>query len=142
MNATHLTGSRAAVEVSRSRGVARGDLIFVGGEGCQDFALLALRNLKEVQGPSEFGRDLIEFCGRDAKIPVSLFKTERRRTWLGGRELEGSTGNVANPKRPHELKAGESVQVLGMPLPQPRVLGLLADDRVLHDGVADVLHHR
>lgn len=29
-----------------------------------------------------------------------------------------------------------------MPFPQPRVLGLLADDRVLYDGVAEVIHHR
>ena len=28
--------------------VAGGDLVFVGGEGCQDFALLALRDLEEV----------------------------------------------------------------------------------------------
>jgi hypothetical protein len=40
--------------------VAGGDLVFVGGEGCQDFALLALRNLEEVQGPSEFRCDLID----------------------------------------------------------------------------------
>ena len=43
--------------------VAGGDLAFVGGEGCQDFGLLAFRDLDEVQGPSEFRRDLIEFCG-------------------------------------------------------------------------------
>jgi putative SOS response-associated peptidase YedK len=29
-----------------------------------------------------------------------------------------------------------------VPLPQLRVLGLLADDGVLHDGVAEVIHHR
>ena len=32
--------------------VAGGDLIFVGGEGCQDFALLALRDLCEIKGAS------------------------------------------------------------------------------------------
>jgi hypothetical protein len=36
--------------------VAGGDLVFVGGKGCQDFGLLALRHLDEVQGPSEFVR--------------------------------------------------------------------------------------
>lgn len=45
------------------RGVAGGDLVLVGGEGCQDFGLLPLWNLEEVQGPSEFRCDLIEFCG-------------------------------------------------------------------------------
>ena len=42
------------------RDVAGGDLVFVGGEGCQNFALLAFRDLEEVQGPSEFGCDFIE----------------------------------------------------------------------------------
>jgi hypothetical protein len=31
-----------------ARDVTGGDLIFVGGEGCQDFGLLALRDLEEV----------------------------------------------------------------------------------------------
>jgi hypothetical protein len=41
--------------------VASGDLILVGGESCQDFGLLALGDLDEVQGPplsaglSDFG---------------------------------------------------------------------------------------
>ena len=39
------------------RDVAGGDLVFVGGEGCQYFGLLALRDLDEVQGPSEFSSD-------------------------------------------------------------------------------------
>jgi hypothetical protein len=29
-----------------------------------------------------------------------------------------------------------------VPCPQLRVLGLLADDRILHDGVAEMIHHR
>jgi hypothetical protein len=69
--------------------VACGDLVLVGSEGCKDFALLGLRNLEEVQGASEFGCDLIEFCGRNPEAPVGLFKSERRRPGLGGRELEG-----------------------------------------------------
>jgi hypothetical protein len=59
----------------------------VGGEGCQDFALLAFRDLDEVQGASEFRCDLIEFCGRDPEVPMGLLKAERRRAGLGGREL-------------------------------------------------------
>jgi hypothetical protein len=71
------------------RDVAGGNLVFVGGEGCQNIGLLALRDLDEVQGPSEFRSDLIEFCGGDLEVPVGLLKAERRRAWLGGRELEG-----------------------------------------------------
>ena len=39
------------------RDVAGRDLVLVGGEGCQDFGLLALWNLGEVQGASEFCRE-------------------------------------------------------------------------------------
>jgi hypothetical protein len=56
-----------------------------GGEGCQDFGLLALRDLEEVQSPSELRCDLIEFCGGDPEVPVGLLKAERRRAGLGGR---------------------------------------------------------
>jgi hypothetical protein len=48
-----------------ARDIAGGDLVFVGGEGCQDFGFLALRDLREVQGPPEFSCDLIEFCRGD-----------------------------------------------------------------------------
>jgi hypothetical protein len=60
-------------------GVASCDLIFMGGEGGQDFGLLALRNLEEVQGPSEFRGHRIEFRGGDPKVPVRLLQAERRR---------------------------------------------------------------
>jgi hypothetical protein len=59
------------------RDIAGGDLVLVGGEGCQDFGLLALRDLGEVQGPSEFRCDLIEFCGGDPEVPMGLLKAER-----------------------------------------------------------------
>ena len=73
---------------------------------------------------------------------MGLLKAERRGAGLGRRELEGPTRNVADPQRPHELEAGQPSQVLGVPFPQLRVFGLLADDGVLHDGVAKVIHHR
>jgi hypothetical protein len=38
-------------------------------------------------------------------------------------------------------EAGQPFQILGVPFPQLRVLGLLADDWVLHDGVAEVIQH-
>jgi hypothetical protein len=37
---------------------------------------------------------------------------------------------------------GQPFQILRVPLPQSRVLGFLADDGVLRDGVAEVIHHR
>ena len=73
---------------------------------------------------------------------MGLLKAKRSIAGLRGRELEGSTRNLADPQRPHELEAGQPSQVLGVPFPQLRVLGLLADDGVLHDGVAEVIHHR
>jgi hypothetical protein len=114
----------------------------VGGEGCQDFALLLRGDLGEVQRSPEFGCDLIEFRGGDPEVSVGLLKAERRLAGLGGRELEGTTRNVADPERPHELEAGEPFHVLGVPFLQVRVLGLLADDWILDDGVAEVIHHR
>ena len=73
---------------------------------------------------------------------MGLLKSERCRAGLGGRVLEGSTRNVANPKSSHELEAGQPSQILGVPFRQPRVLGLLPDDGVLHDGIAEVIDHR
>jgi len=37
---------------------------------------------------------------------MGFLKTELRLTRLGGCGLEGSSRNVADPKRPHELEAG------------------------------------
>src|SRR5262245_3749618 len=79
------------------RDVAGDDLVFVGGEGCQDFGLLALRDLGKVQAPSEFCCHRIKFCGGDAEVPMGLLKAERRLAGLGGRELEGPTRNIADP---------------------------------------------
>ena len=114
----------------------------MGGEGCQDLGLLALGDLDEIQGPSELGCDFIKLCRGDSEFPVGLFKTEWRRAGLSGRKLERPARNVADPQRSHELEAGQSFQILGMPFPQLRVLGLLTDDRVFHDGIAEVIHHR
>jgi NAD(P)-dependent dehydrogenase (short-subunit alcohol dehydrogenase family) len=65
-----------------SADVAGSDLVFMGGEGCQDFGLLALRDLEEVQGPSEFRCNLIEFGRGDPEVPVGLLQAERRRAGL------------------------------------------------------------
>src|SRR5262245_8157680 len=86
------------------RDVAGGDLVFVGGEGCQDFGLLALRHFGKVQALSEFCCDRIKFCGGDAEVPMGLLEAERRLAGLGGRELEGPARNITDPERPHELE--------------------------------------
>jgi hypothetical protein len=44
--------------------------------------------------------------------------------------------------RPHKLEAGQSSQIFGVPFPQLRVLGLLSDNWVFHDGVAEMIHNR
>jgi hypothetical protein len=74
-------GQRSSRRLASSRvlHVAGGDLAFVGREGCQDFGLLTLWDLEEIQGPSKLRCDLIKFCRGDPKVPVGLFKAERRR---------------------------------------------------------------
>src|SRR5688500_3548452 len=52
------------------REVASGHLAFVGGEGSQNFGLLARRDLDEVERTSEFRSDLIEFRGGDPEVSV------------------------------------------------------------------------
>src|SRR5262245_9207181 len=83
---------------------------------------------------------------RDLKVAVGLLQAQRRRAGLSGREFEWATENVADPRSPHELKAGQSSQVLPrflrVPFPQLGVLRLLTDDRVFYDCVAEVIHHR
>jgi hypothetical protein len=90
------TGTDASASL-RELDVAGGDLAFVGGEGGQDFGLLTLRDLEEIQGPSELRCHLIKFCRGDPEVPVGLFKAEPRRAGLGGRKLERPTRNVADP---------------------------------------------
>ena len=64
--------------------------------GCQDFGLLALRDLGEIQASSEFRGDLIEFCWRDLEVAVGLLETKRSLAGLRGCELEvGSTRFLA-----------------------------------------------
>ena len=87
--------------------VTGGDLVLVGGESRQHFRFFGLGDFEKVQGPSEFRCDLIEFCGRNLKIPVGLLKAQRRCAGLSGRELERSTRNFADPERPHELEASQ-----------------------------------
>ena len=49
------------------RNVAGSDFVLVGGEGCQDFGLLALWDLGEIQAPSELVRSQVVFLDLVAK---------------------------------------------------------------------------
>jgi hypothetical protein len=55
--------------------------------------------------------------------------------------LLGSTGNVADPQGAHEFEAWKSAQIVGVPFPEGGVLRLLADDRVTHYSVAEVVDY-
>src|SRR5437667_2124303 len=98
-------GSTAASAALGGRDVTGRDLVLVGGKGCQNFGLLAFRDLGEVQCPSKFGGDLIEFGRGDPKIPMRLLQAKSRLAGPGCGELEGPTRNVADPQRSHELEA-------------------------------------
>src|SRR5207247_7947278 len=52
---------------------------------------------------------------------------------------ERAAGDVAHPEGAHELEARQSAEIVRVPIPQCRVLRLLADDRVLHDGLAEMI---
>src|SRR5262245_42971135 len=72
---------------------------------------------------------------------MGLFEPEGSASGLRGSKRQGSTGDVADPKRPHELQPWQPAQLVGMPLSKLRVLGFLADDRVLDQGVTEVVDH-
>ena len=56
--------------------------------------------------------------------------------------VKGSTGDVADPQRAHELQPRQPVQLVGMPLMKIGVLRCLADDGILDDRIAEVIDHR
>jgi hypothetical protein len=72
---------------------------------------------------------------------VPQVRLEALRLRFCARVLLRATGNVADPQGAHELQAWKSVQIVGVPLPQFGVLRVLADDRVLHESVAEVVDH-
>src|SRR6186997_2256465 len=72
---------------------------------------------------------------------MSLFKADRRLAGMGRRVLLRSTCDVADPQRPHEFEARQAADVLRVPLAQGRILRGLADERVLHDRITEVVHN-
>jgi hypothetical protein len=118
------------------------DLAFVSCEGGEDFFLLASRHFDEVQRAAEFRRDLVKFLWRDSEVPMRLLETDRSFSGPGRRVWERPAGDGTNPKRSHELEARQPVEPLSMPLPQGWVLRRFPHNRVVHDRVAEVIHHR
>src|SRR4029450_5110550 len=118
-----------------------GHFPLVRREGRQHFLLLTRRDREVIERASQFGRDLVELLGRDAKVAMGLFQPERGTPWLRSREREGSTGDVAEPKRAHELQPRQPVQLVGMPFMKLRVLRCLAHDGVLDDCIAEMVDH-
>src|SRR5829696_2705462 len=97
VHARMLRADTAQMSAALSADEPCSDLALVGGEGCEDFGLLALRHLGEVQGSPEFRCDLVKFCRGDPEVPVGLLKAELRLAGLGRRKLEGPARNVADP---------------------------------------------
>ena len=93
----------------------------------------------DVERAAQFGGHLVELLGGDVELAMGLFQTEDGAPGLGGHVLEWPAGHVAHPQGAHELQAGKPAQILRVPLTEGGVLRLLTDDRVLHDGVAEVV---
>ena len=111
----------------------------MGRECSQDFVFLALGHLDEVEGAPQLGRNFIEFIGRDPKFAMSFLQAERSAPGSCGCKLEGSTRNVADPQGAHEFQARQPAQVVRVPLTEGRIRGTLTDDRILDDGIAEVV---
>src|SRR4051794_3167042 len=121
--------------------VALGHLAFVATKCRQDLALLALGDHEVVKRSPKLSRDLIEDRWRDLQVAMGFFEAEISAARLRGRIDLWPAGDGAHPQRAHELEARKSVQLLGAPLVQLRVVRSLTGDRVAHNGVAEVVNH-
>src|SRR5512146_430228 len=121
--------------------VALGHLALVCRERSQDFPFLLVGHFEGVERSSELGRHLVELGGRDLQLAMGFFQAERCAAWFRGCVVLGSAGDVADPEGAHELEAWKSAQVVGVPFPEGGVLRALADDRVVHDRVAEVVDY-
>ena len=72
---------------------------------------------------------------------MGLLEPERRRAGLRGRELKGPPETLQTHRVRMNLRPG-SLSASSCAIRAARVLRPLADDRVLHDGVAEVIDHR
>src|SRR5450759_699107 len=117
------------------------DFALVCGERGENLAILPRRHLEGVEATPEFGRDLVELIRGDVQFAMGLLQPQVGAPGLRRREGERPARGLAQPQDPHELEPGQAVQLPGAPFIQ-RVVGRpLADLPVLHDGVAEVVHH-
>ena len=119
-----------------------GHFPFMRGEGRQDLTLLARRDPEAIERATQFGRDLVELVGGDVELAMGFLQAEGGAPRLRGAKGEGSTGDVTDPERPHELQPRQPVKLVGMPLTELGVLGPLTDHGVLDDRIAEVVDHR
>jgi hypothetical protein len=82
-------GNRRFLPALLDRDIAGRDLVFMGGEGCQNFVPLALRDLEEVQSSSEFCCNLIEFSRGDPEVPVGFSTPSGERLKWGMKTSSG-----------------------------------------------------
>jgi hypothetical protein len=73
---------------------------------------------------------------------MRLLETDRSFSRPGRRVWERPAGDGTNPKRSHELEARQPVEAFRMPVPQGWVLRRFPYNRVVHNRVAEVIHHR
>src|SRR5688572_6240148 len=70
---------------------------------------------------------------------MGFFQAKRRASWSRGRELERPACDVADPQGAHELQPGKPVQAVRVPFPESRIPRALTHDRVLHQGIAEMI---
>src|SRR5262245_15762826 len=80
------------------------DFSLVGRKRSHDFILLGLRDSEVVERPSELCSDLVELIGGDVQLSMCLLQPEWCASRPRGAEHEGTTSNVAEPQRAHELQ--------------------------------------
>src|SRR5687768_14959583 len=73
---------------------------------------------------------------------MRVLKAQWRTPWFCCREFERPARDLTNPKGPLELEARQPAQVVPVPVPEGRVLGILSHDPVLHYSIAKVINYR
>src|SRR5690606_33626417 len=114
-------GALAAVGLGLAahRPVTRRDLVLVSSKCTEDFCLVGRRHLELVERARENLGHGVEFLGRDPELAVGLLKPEPRPAGPRALILERPTRDVSDPQSAHPLQAGQSVELLLVPLAQP-----------------------
>jgi hypothetical protein len=105
----------------------------------QDLALLAFWHLDEVECPAKLRRDLIELLGRNPEFAMRFFQAQGCAPGSRGCKLERSARNVADPSGAHEFETRQPAQILRVPIAEGGLCRTLTNDRVLDDGIAEMV---